>query len=65
MAVNLSKGQKISLDKGMTLALVGLGWAGTRTATAAARSSTWMLPRSCWARTARFARMRTSSSMAT
>ena len=23
MAVNLSKGQKISLDKGMTLALVG------------------------------------------
>ena len=26
MAVNLSKGQKISLDKGMTLALVGLGW---------------------------------------
>ncbi len=63
MAVNLSKGQKISLDKGMTLALVGL--AGTRTATAAAQSSTWMLPRFCWARTARFARMRTSSSMAT
>lgn len=63
MAVNLSKGQKISLDKGMTLALVA--WAGTRTVTAAARSSTWMLPRSCWARTARFARMRTSSSMAT
>lgn len=63
MAVNLSKGQKISLDKGMTLALVGLGWA--RTVTAVARSSTWMLPRSCWARTARFARMRTSSSMAT
>ncbi|MBR3493810.1 MAG: TerD family protein [Clostridia bacterium] len=26
MAVNLSKGQKISLDKGMRLALVGLGW---------------------------------------
>ena len=63
MAVNLSKGQKISLDKGMTLALVGLGWDTNRTA--AARSSTWMLPRSYWARTARFARMRTSSSMAT
>ena len=26
MAVNLTKGQKISLDKGMKLALVGLGW---------------------------------------
>lgn len=63
MAVNLSKGQKISLDKGMTLALVGLGWDTNRYSGGA--SSTWMLPRSCWARTARFARMRTSSSMAT
>lgn len=26
MGVNLSKGQRISLDKGMTMALVGLGW---------------------------------------
>ena len=26
MAVNLTKGQKISLDKGMKLALIGLGW---------------------------------------
>jgi len=26
MAVNLSKGQKVSLDKGVRLALVGLGW---------------------------------------
>ena len=26
MAVNLSKGQKVSLSKGMSLALVGLGW---------------------------------------
>lgn len=26
MAINLSKGQRISLDKGMKLALVGLGW---------------------------------------
>ena len=26
MAVNLTKGQKISLDKGVRLALVGLGW---------------------------------------
>ena len=26
MAVNLSKGQRVSLDKGMRLALVGLGW---------------------------------------
>ena len=26
MAVNLSKGQKVSLDKGVKLALVGLGW---------------------------------------
>ena len=26
MAVNLSKGQKISLDKGMKMALIGLGW---------------------------------------
>ena len=26
MAVNLQKGQKISLDKGVKLALVGLGW---------------------------------------
>ena len=26
MAVNLSKGQRVSLDKGMTMALVGLGW---------------------------------------
>ena len=26
MAVNLSKGQRVSLDKSMTMALVGLGW---------------------------------------
>ena len=26
MAINLSKGQRISLDKGMKMALVGLGW---------------------------------------
>jgi tellurium resistance protein TerD len=26
MAVNLSKGQRVSLDKGMKMALVGLGW---------------------------------------
>ncbi len=26
MAINLSKGQKVSLDKGVRLALVGLGW---------------------------------------
>ena len=26
MGVNLSKGQRVSLDKGTTLALVGLGW---------------------------------------
>lgn len=26
MGVNLSKGQRVSLDKGMTMALVGLGW---------------------------------------
>lgn len=26
MAVNLSKGQRVSLDKNMTMALVGLGW---------------------------------------
>ncbi|MGN0793131.1 MAG: TerD family protein [Aristaeellaceae bacterium] len=26
MAINLSKGQRVSLDKGMKLALVGLGW---------------------------------------
>ena len=26
MAVNLSKGQRVSLDKGMTMALIGLGW---------------------------------------
>ena len=26
MGVNLSKGQKVSLEKSMTLALVGLGW---------------------------------------
>ena len=26
MAVNLSKGQRVSLDKGVKLALVGLGW---------------------------------------
>jgi tellurium resistance protein TerD len=26
MAVNLAKGQRVSLDKGMTMALVGLGW---------------------------------------
>lgn len=26
MAVNLSKGQRVSLDKSLTLALVGLGW---------------------------------------
>ena len=26
MAVNLTKGQKVSLDKGMKLALIGLGW---------------------------------------
>ena len=27
MAVNLSKGQRVSLDKGMKMALIGLGWA--------------------------------------
>ena len=26
MAVNLSKGQRVSLDKNMSMALVGLGW---------------------------------------
>lgn len=26
MAINLSKGQRVSLDKGVRLALVGLGW---------------------------------------
>lgn len=26
MGVNLSKGQRVSLDKGMTMALIGLGW---------------------------------------
>ena len=26
MAVNLTKGQRVSLDKGMTMALIGLGW---------------------------------------
>lgn len=26
MAVNLSKGQRVNLDKGMTAALIGLGW---------------------------------------
>ena len=26
MAVNLSQGQRVSLDKGMTMALIGLGW---------------------------------------
>ena len=26
MAVNLSKGQRVSLDKGMKMALIGLGW---------------------------------------
>lgn len=26
MAVNLAKGQRVSLDKGLTMALVGLGW---------------------------------------
>jgi len=26
MAVSLSKGQRVSLDKGMTMALIGLGW---------------------------------------
>ena len=26
MAVSLSKGQRVSLDKGMSYALVGLGW---------------------------------------
>lgn len=26
MAVNLSKGQRVSLDKNMTMALIGLGW---------------------------------------
>lgn len=26
MGVNLSKGQRVSLDKNMTMALVGLGW---------------------------------------
>lgn len=26
MAVNLRKGQKVSLEKAMTMALVGLGW---------------------------------------
>lgn len=63
MAVNLSKGQKISLDKGMTLALVGLGWDTNRYSGGAEFDLD--APRSCWARTARFARMRTSSSMAT
>ena len=26
MGVNLAKGQRVSLDKGMTMALIGLGW---------------------------------------
>ena len=26
MAVNLSKGQRVSLDKSVTLARIGLGW---------------------------------------
>ena len=26
MGVNLSKGQRVSLDKGMTMAMIGLGW---------------------------------------
>ena len=26
MAVNLSKGQRVSLDKNMQMALIGLGW---------------------------------------
>ena len=26
MGVNLSKGQRVSLDKNMTMALIGLGW---------------------------------------
>ena len=26
MGVNLSKGQRVSLDKSMTMALIGLGW---------------------------------------
>ncbi len=26
MAINLSKGQRVNLDKGMTMALIGLGW---------------------------------------
>ena len=30
MAVNLQKGQRVSLDKGMTMALIGLGWDSNR-----------------------------------
>ena len=30
MAVNLQKGQTVSLDKGMTMALIGLGWDSNR-----------------------------------
>ncbi len=30
MAVNLQKGQRVSLDKGMTMAIVGLGWDSNR-----------------------------------
>ena len=30
MGVNLSKGQRVSLDKGMTMALVGLGWSANQ-----------------------------------
>ena len=30
MAVNLSKGQRVNLDKGMKMALVGLGWSTNR-----------------------------------
>ena len=26
MGINLSKGQRVNLEKSMTLALVGLGW---------------------------------------
>ena len=26
MGVNLSKGQRVNLDKGMNMALIGLGW---------------------------------------
>ena len=55
MAINLSKGQRVSLDKGVRLALVGLGWDTNRYDGAADFDLD----------TVRSARMRTSSSTAT